>query len=193
MRGRKIRSPELLSRFQAAEAAWEEHNTRATAIGEAQTAINRHIGYGGFIHNFKNLVLRRDLPRYQPSIETDIASFEAQFERLEHLLRLPEDRAALAQLRATFEEYADKYRLAVPLVATALDGARDLYEDGLPSRCAWVFGHEGQGVAAELLAAARLKVRIPHDMAAVESLNVGAAAAICLFEQRRQALRGKPG
>jgi len=39
-----------------------------------------------------------------------------------------------------------------------------------------------------LLAAARLKVRIPHDMAAVESLNVGAAAAICLFEQRRQAL-----
>lgn len=112
-----------LSRFQAAEAAWEEHNTRATAIGEAQTAINRHIGYGGFIHNFKNLVLRRDLPRYQPSIETDIASFEAQFERLEHLLRLPEDRAALAQLRATFEEYADKYRLAVPLVAAGASSA----------------------------------------------------------------------
>lgn len=112
-----------LSRFQAAEAAWEEHNARATAIGEAQTAINRHIGYGGFIHNFKNLVLRRDLQRYQPSIETDIASFEAQFERLEHLLRLPEDRAALAQLRATFEEYADKYRLAVPLVAAGASSA----------------------------------------------------------------------
>lgn len=112
-----------LSRFQAAEAAWEEHNARATAIGEAQTAINRHIGYGGFIHNFKNLVLRRDLQRYQPSIETDIASFEAQFDRLEHLLRLPEDRAALAQLRATFEEYANKYRLAVPLVAAGASSA----------------------------------------------------------------------
>lgn len=112
-----------LSRFQAAEAAWEEHNTRATAIGEAQTAINRHIGYGGFIHNFKNLVLRRDLPRYQPSIETDIASFEAQFERLEQLLHLPEDRAALTQLRATFEEYAKKYRQAVPLVAAGASSA----------------------------------------------------------------------
>lgn len=112
-----------LSRFQAAEAAWEEHNTRATAIGEAQTAINRHIGYGGFIHNFKNLVLRRDLPHYQPSIETDIASFEAQFERLEQLLHLPEDRAALAQLRATFEEYAKKYRQAVPLVAAGASSA----------------------------------------------------------------------
>ncbi|NMK49408.1 RNA methyltransferase [Achromobacter sp. Bel] len=81
-------------------------------------------------------------------------------------------------------------RLRVPLVATALDGAQDLYEGSLPGQCAWVFGHEGQGVAADLLRAARLKVRIPHDMAAVESLNVGAAAAICLFEQRRQALRG---
>ncbi|MCP1403702.1 TrmH family RNA methyltransferase [Achromobacter insolitus] len=81
-------------------------------------------------------------------------------------------------------------RFKVPLVATALDGARNLYEGHLPERCAWVFGHEGQGVAAELLAAARLKVCIPHDMAAVESLNVGAAAAICLFEQRRQVLRG---
>ncbi|WP_313620024.1 RNA methyltransferase [Achromobacter sp.] len=81
-------------------------------------------------------------------------------------------------------------RLRVPLVATALDGARDLYADRLPERCAWIFGHEGQGVAPALLAAASLKVRIPHDAAAVESLNVGAAAAICLFEQRRQAIAG---
>ncbi|KNY10357.1 RNA methyltransferase [Achromobacter piechaudii] len=79
-------------------------------------------------------------------------------------------------------------RLRVPLVATALDGARNLYEGRLPARCAWVFGHEGQGVDPVLLDAASHKVCIPHDMAAVESLNVGAAAAICLFEQRRQVL-----
>lgn len=79
-------------------------------------------------------------------------------------------------------------RLRVPLVATALDGARNLYAGRLPAQCAWVFGHEGQGVAPALLDAAKLKVWIPHDAVAVESLNVGAAAAICLFEQRRQAL-----
>jgi TrmH family RNA methyltransferase len=76
-------------------------------------------------------------------------------------------------------------RLRVPLVATALDGAQDLYEGRLPQRCAWVFGHEGQGVAAALLGAAALRLRIPHDMAAVESLNVGAAAAICLLARPR--------
>jgi len=84
-------------------------------------------------------------------------------------------------------------RVRVPLVATALDGARDLYAGRLPERCAWVFGHEGQGVAPALLAAATLKVRIPHDAGAVESLNVGAAAAICLFEQRRQASAPRAG
>jgi len=76
-------------------------------------------------------------------------------------------------------------RLDVPLVATALEGAVDLYAQDLPRSCAWIFGHEGQGVAPELLRAAGLRVRIPHDSTAVESLNVAVAAAICLFEQRR--------
>lgn len=82
-------------------------------------------------------------------------------------------------------------RLRVPLAATALDGSEDLFTSRLPAQCAWVFGHEGQGVAAELIAAAALKLRIAHDAQAVESLNVGAAAAICLFEQRRQSLYGR--
>ena len=37
----------------------------------------------------------------------------------------------------------------------------------------------------ELLAAARLRIRIPMP-GAVESLNVAAAAAVCLFEAQRQ-------
>ena len=112
-----------LSRFHAAEVAWEEHNTRATAIGEAQTEINRHIGYGGFIHNVKNLVLRRDPARYQARIESDIVNFRAQFDRLDHLLREPGDKAALNQVRTTFEDYASKYRLVEPMVAAGASSA----------------------------------------------------------------------
>jgi TrmH family RNA methyltransferase len=77
-------------------------------------------------------------------------------------------------------------RLRVPVAATALEGAESLYDASLPSACAWIFGHEGQGVADSLLRAARYRIRIPHDDQAVESLNVAAAAAICLFEQRRR-------
>jgi TrmH family RNA methyltransferase len=43
----------------------------------------------------------------------------------------------------------------------------------------WVFGHEGQGVAPALLDGANLKVRIAQP-GGQESLNVAAAAAICL-------------
>src|SRR5690606_27214460 len=75
-------------------------------------------------------------------------------------------------------------RLAVPLVATALDDAQSLYDTALPRRCAWVFGNEGQGVAPALLAQADLRVFIPQA-AEVESLNVAVAAGVCLFEQRR--------
>ena len=56
----------------------------------------------------------------------------------------------------------------------------------LPEHCAWVFGNEGQGVDAGLLKLAKLRVKIAHDLTGAESLNVTAAAAICLFEQRRQ-------
>ncbi|MBV7485960.1 RNA methyltransferase [Bordetella sp. BOR01] len=76
-------------------------------------------------------------------------------------------------------------RLEVPLAATTLEGAQDLYATRLPPACAWVFGHEGQGVEPALQQAAALRVRIDHAPA-IESLNVAVAVALCLFEQRRQ-------
>lgn len=73
-----------------------------------------------------------------------------------------------------------------PRLATALGaGARPLYDYDLDRPVAWLFGAEGQGLSAALLAAADARVIIPMA-AAIESLNVGAAVAICLFEQLRQ-------
>lgn len=73
---------------------------------------------------------------------------------------------------------------------TCLDDAAPLYEASWEGPMAWVFGAEGQGVRAELLAAARLRVRIPMP-GAVESLNVAAAAAVCLFEALRRKLASR--
>jgi TrmH family RNA methyltransferase len=49
----------------------------------------------------------------------------------------------------------------------------------------WLFGSEGQGLSAAAGAVAQRRLRIPVD-ASVESLNVAAAAAVCLFEQVRR-------
>jgi RNA methyltransferase, TrmH family len=70
---------------------------------------------------------------------------------------------------------------------TCLDGATSLYEARWHGSLAWIFGAEGQGVRPELLAAARLRIKIPMP-GAVESLNVAAAAAVCLFEALRRKL-----
>jgi TrmH family RNA methyltransferase len=71
------------------------------------------------------------------------------------------------------------------VAATCLDDASSLYAADLTKSLAWIFGSEGHGVRPELLAAATLRLRIPMP-GAVESLNVGAAAAACLFEMVRQ-------
>lgn len=74
-------------------------------------------------------------------------------------------------------------------LVTCLDGeTTSLYELNLLSPNIWVFGSEGQGVPSELRALATKRVRIPMA-GAIESLNVGAAAAVCFFEQLRQRLQ----
>jgi len=69
--------------------------------------------------------------------------------------------------------------LRVPLLATSSHGGERLGSIALPWPCAWLLGHEGQGVAAELLGRASQRVRIAQP-GGEESLNVAASAAICL-------------
>ena len=75
--------------------------------------------------------------------------------------------------------------LRVPLVATSSHAGDLLPMAPLPQPCAWVMGHEGQGVAEALLARCALQVSIPQP-GGEESLNVAAAAAVCLYESARR-------
>lgn len=74
----------------------------------------------------------------------------------------------------------------VNVLATSLQGVESLYSQDLRTPNAWLFGNEGQGVSAELQSLVSKKVIIPQANTAVESLNVAAAAAVCLYEQLRQ-------
>lgn len=76
-------------------------------------------------------------------------------------------------------------RAAVPVLATSSYAQTSLFEADLRGPVAWLFGHEGQGVAQDLLDCATQQIVIPH-LGRMESLNVAAAAAICFFEQVRQ-------
>ncbi len=73
----------------------------------------------------------------------------------------------------------DLNALNVPLLVTHVHEGEWLHQLDIPSPCAWLLGHEGQGVSPEVLALADRRVRI-HQIGGEESLNVAAAAAICL-------------
>lgn len=77
---------------------------------------------------------------------------------------------------------------ALPVLATSLGTSASLYATDVSAGAVWVFGNEGQGVAADILALPQVTSVFIPQTSAVESLNVAAAAAVCLFEQRRQQL-----
>ncbi len=77
-----------------------------------------------------------------------------------------------------------------PTIATVASGGVDIYDADLSGPVFWLFGNEGAGVSPGLVAAARIRATIPLA-AGTESLNVAAAAAVCLFEARRQRLKAK--
>lgn len=70
-------------------------------------------------------------------------------------------------------------------IATHLQASKSLYELDLRGQVAWVFGNEGKGLDDHLAGAAQHTACIPMP-GQTQSLNVAAAAAICLFEEVRQ-------
>jgi TrmH family RNA methyltransferase len=70
-------------------------------------------------------------------------------------------------------------------IATVAHGGASLYDIDLTGPIIWLVGNEGAGLGLELVAAAKVRARIPLARGA-ESLNVAAATAVCLFESCRQ-------
>jgi TrmH family RNA methyltransferase len=71
------------------------------------------------------------------------------------------------------------------VIAMDMHGDEDLFETELPRSSAFVFGNEAHGLPSEILDAADHRVRVPHAGRA-ESLNLAAAATVCLFEWVRR-------
>lgn len=77
--------------------------------------------------------------------------------------------------------------LAVDLIGAEVSATAFVHRIDLRAPMAWVFGAEGAGLSAAMQAVLTRRVAIAQTDA-VESLNVAAAAAVCLFEMRRQRL-----
>jgi len=70
------------------------------------------------------------------------------------------------------------------VLGTTVDGEISLDDADLAAPTAWLFGPESHGLPTDIAGAADHRVRIPMAGGA-ESLNVAAAAAICLYQSAR--------
>ena len=94
---------------------------------------------------------------------------------------VPDAVAALTALRGA----------GLQVLATTVDGETRLDEVGLAAPTAWLFGPESHGLSAEIADQADHRVWIPMSGGA-ESLNVAAAAAICLYQSAQAVAVQKP-
>jgi TrmH family RNA methyltransferase len=85
----------------------------------------------------------------------------------------------VGSLADELQRFAGRIVCAVPRGGIRLDRA------DLSGPIGWLFGSEGQGVSPEAIRHSDLKVTIPISDG-VESLNVAAAAAICLYDAARR-------
>ncbi len=70
------------------------------------------------------------------------------------------------------------------VLATTVDGELSLDDADLAAPTAWLFGSEAHGLSAHVAEQADARVTIPMSGSA-QSLNVAAAAAICLYQSAR--------
>jgi len=94
----------------------------------------------------------------------------------------------VAREAATLEAVANAQALGARVLATTPEAATDLYRTDLSGPVMFVFGNEAHGLSPEVVAAADAVVRVPQSGRA-ESLNLAAAATVCVFEWQRRGLR----
>jgi RNA methyltransferase, TrmH family len=76
------------------------------------------------------------------------------------------------------------------VLAMSADAPNDIYDEDLWGPVAFVFGNEAHGLPDDVTASADAIVRVPHAGRA-ESLNLAAAATVCLFEWARRDRHGE--
>lgn len=90
---------------------WNAHHTVAQARQDELVQLRKSFGYGGFIHHFKNYVIRRD-DRYVPLIEQSFLEAQSAVQALELHNISNENRLALQTLNLVLADYNQKYHLA---------------------------------------------------------------------------------
>ncbi|MEJ1495998.1 MAG: hypothetical protein RPU13_05845, partial [Candidatus Sedimenticola sp. (ex Thyasira tokunagai)] len=105
----------LSKRIADIDRLWVEYSQRATVASGALNRINTSLGYGGFIHNFKNYILRQE-PQLVPEIEGDLLTARSAIASYRALEISTQEAEALQSVDNMVNDYEEKFRLTRQLV-----------------------------------------------------------------------------
>ncbi|MFC1672731.1 ATP-binding protein [Pseudomonadota bacterium] len=112
---------QAVKQIRATETQWAHYSQDAQEGGRLLHIVSRQMGYGGFIHNFKNYILRRDQEYLEFLAQNRAALSNALSELQLHIIG-EDEQAALAEIRRVFISYG-----------LAMDTAKRAFGSGLSS------------------------------------------------------------
>ena len=123
-----------------AERVWSDYNRTATTTSQLMNRIHKHLGYGGFIHNFKNYILRADA-KYLDNLEQDRIAIYVAISEYNALNISDPERVALSRLKTVIDSYVmnvDRARKAIQSGAETAEVDRLVKVDDTPALIALV-------------------------------------------------------
>ena len=103
------------------EKQWHDYSNEAILTSQVLSRIQANFGYGGFIHNFKNYVLRKDASLI-PKIEKSLAEtrYAIKHYPLHGLFQDLDDETYINNLAQVVAQYSDNFELAKRLIAKGI-------------------------------------------------------------------------
>ena len=99
------------NKVKAVNLIWQNHNSQVLKKSEALDNIHKYFGYGGFIHHFKNLILRSD-DKYIELAERDIKQTRNAIEAYQSLNNDEQELNALRDFQIVVNQYDAKFQIA---------------------------------------------------------------------------------
>lgn len=96
-------------------STWIEYSQYSEKRNTALTNIYHAVGYGGFIHNFKNYVLRQE-PELLEKLDADISTTFSAINTYKKADLSSHEQLALDIIQATFEKYKNNLAVAVDMI-----------------------------------------------------------------------------
>ncbi|MDO6670647.1 sensor domain-containing diguanylate cyclase [Cobetia amphilecti] len=98
---------------------WQEYQQARSDKPRLEGQLTKALGYGGMVHDFKNLVLRQDLELIG-EVQNEIGAARSALSRYQNLGLTQGEENAVAGLRATIS----RYELMVPRIRTMIEQGR---------------------------------------------------------------------